>query len=173
VVHEQVQTDTADDADILLPATTSMEHEDFYRSFGHLYVQHADPVIEPQGEAKSNWEVFRLLARALGMKDRHYERPLSDLVSAHLRASGPAFHGITYERLRGERTVRLSLPRPFMPFADGAPTPSGKVEFYSETLARQGLPPLPTTFPSGRARTIRRSPSATPSAVTCRRTASS
>jgi len=63
VVHEQVQTDTADDADILLPATTSMEHEDFYRSFGHLYVQHADPVIEPQGEAKSNWEVFRLLAR--------------------------------------------------------------------------------------------------------------
>src|SRR5262249_31388283 len=58
VVHEQMQTDTADYADILLPATTSLEHGDLYRSFGHLYLQLAEPAIAPCGEAKSNWEVF-------------------------------------------------------------------------------------------------------------------
>ena len=147
VVHEQVRTDTADYADILLPATTSMEHADFYRSFGHLYLQYAEPVIEPVGEAKSNWEVFGRLARALGIRDGHYDTPIADLVEAHLRAAGPAAAGITGERLRAEHAVRLVLPRPYMPFAEGAPTPSGKVEFYAESLARQGLPPLPTYVP--------------------------
>src|SRR5262249_32261897 len=55
--------------------------------------------------------------------------------------------GITHERLRAERSVRITVPRPFLPFADGAPTPSGRVEFYSEALAQQGLPPLPTYVP--------------------------
>jgi anaerobic selenocysteine-containing dehydrogenase len=147
VVHEQVKTDTADYADILLPATTSMEHVDLYRSFGHLHLQLAEPVIAPRGEAKSNWEVFGLLARAMGIRDRHYETPATDLIRAHLAASGPATAGITYERLRSERSVRISVPRPYLPFADGAPTPSGRVEFYSESLARQGLPALPTYVP--------------------------
>ncbi len=147
VVHEQVQTDTADYADILLPATTSMEHTDFYRSFGHLYLQLAEPVIAPVGEAKSNWEVFALLARALGLRDRHYEKTAPDLIREHLARAGPLAAGITYERLRAEHSIRINVPRPYMPFADGAPTPSGRVEFYSETLARQGLPPLPTYVP--------------------------
>jgi anaerobic selenocysteine-containing dehydrogenase len=148
VVHEQMHTDTADYADILLPATTSMEHTDLYRSFGHLYLQLAEPVIAPRGEAKSNWEVFGRLARALGLRDAgHYARPEADLVREYLAASGPAAAGISHERLRAEHSVRLSVPRPFMPFADGAPTPSGKVEFYAESLARAGLPPLPTYVP--------------------------
>ncbi|MGH7319417.1 MAG: molybdopterin-containing oxidoreductase family protein [Candidatus Rokuibacteriota bacterium] len=147
VVHEQVQTDTADYADILLPATTSMEHADFYRSFGHLYLQLAEPVIDPLGEAKSNWEVFQLLARALGFRDGHYEKSVPQLVRDHLGASGPVTQGITYEGLRAEHFVRISVPRPYMPFAEGAPTPSGKVELYSELLAHQGLPPLPTYVP--------------------------
>ncbi len=148
VVHEQMQTDTADYADILLPATTSMEHVDLYRSFGHLYLQLAEPVIAPLGEAKSNWEVFGRLTRALGVKDRgHYAKPEADLIGEYLTASGAPAAGITYERLRAEHSVRIAVPRPFLPFADGAPTPSGKVEFYSEALARQGLPPLPTYVP--------------------------
>ncbi len=147
VVHEQVQTDTADYADILLPATTSMEHLDLYRSFGHLYLQLAEPVIAPLGEAKPNWEAFGLLARALGIRDRHYRKPEADLIREYLAASGPASAGITYERLRAEHSVRINVPRPYLPFADGAPTPSGKVEFYSESLARQGLPALPTYVP--------------------------
>lgn len=148
VVHEQMQTDTADYADILLPATTSMEHVDLYRSFGHLYLQLAEPVIAPLGEAKSNWEVFRRLTRALGVKDRgHYAKPEADLVGEYLVASGAPAAGITYERLRAEHSVRIAVPRPFLPFVDGAPTPSGRVEFYSEALARQGLPPLPVYVP--------------------------
>jgi anaerobic selenocysteine-containing dehydrogenase len=148
VVHEQMLTDTADYADIVLPATTSMEHIDVYRSFGHLYVQLAEPVIAPLGEAKSNWETFGLLARSLGVRcDGHYARPEPELIRDSLAAAGPVAAGISYERLRAERSVRLTVPRPFRPFADGAPTPSGKVEFYSESLARNGLPPLPTYVP--------------------------
>ncbi len=148
VVHEQVLTDTADYADLVLPATTSMEHGDLYRSFGHLHLQLAAPAIAPRGEAKSNWEVFGLLARALGLRcDGHYAKSEAALVEECLAAGGAATRGITPARLRAERSVRLPVPRPFMPFADGAPTPSGKVEFYSETLARQGLPPLPTYVP--------------------------
>ena len=64
-----------------------------------------------------------------------------------LAAGGPLTAGVSYQRLRAEHSLRLALPRPFLPFADGAPTPSGKVELYSETLARQGLPPLPTYVP--------------------------
>ena len=138
VVHEQVQTDTADYADLLLPATTSMEHEDLYRSFGHLYLQLAEPVIPPVGEARSNWEVFGQLARAMGIRDSHYETPLP---SADRRASprrGPVTDGVTHAAPRAERSVRIAVPRPFLPFADGAPTPSGRVEFYSETLLRAG-----------------------------------
>jgi anaerobic selenocysteine-containing dehydrogenase len=147
VVHEQVQTDTADYADLLLPATTSMEHEDLYRSFGHLYLQLAEPVIAPVGESRSNWEVFGQLARAMGIRDSHYETPLGELIDAHLRAGGSVADGVTHARLRAERSVRIAVPRPFLPFADGAPTPSGRVEFYSETLLQQGLPPLPTYVP--------------------------
>src|SRR5438445_4553416 len=72
VVHEQVMTDTARYADLVLPATTSMEHLDLYRSFGQLTVQLAQPVLPPQGEAKSNWETCRLLARAMGVAEAHY-----------------------------------------------------------------------------------------------------
>ena len=147
VVHEQVQTDTADYADLLLPATTSMEHLDVYRSFGHLYLQLAEPVIAPEGESRTNWEVFRELSRVMGLPDRHYETPLPELIDAHLRAAGPVTDGITHERLRTERSTRITVPRPFLPFANGAPTPSGRVELYSETLAQQGLPPLPTYVP--------------------------
>jgi anaerobic selenocysteine-containing dehydrogenase len=72
VVHEQVMTDTAHYADLVLPATTSMEHEDLYRSYGQFYLQLAAPVLPPPGEARSNWEVCGMLARALGVAEAHY-----------------------------------------------------------------------------------------------------
>jgi anaerobic selenocysteine-containing dehydrogenase len=147
VVHEQVMTDTAHYADLVLPATTSMEHEDLYRSFGQLYVQLAEPVVEPAGEARSNWEVFGLLAGALGVAEAHYARSPAAVIRELLAGGDDTVRGITYERLRAEGSVRLNLPRPYMPFAHGAPTASGRVEFYSERLAAQGLPPLPTWTP--------------------------
>ena len=147
VVHEQVMTDTAHYADLVLPATTSMEHADLYRSFGQFYFQYAEPVIAPQGEARSNWEVFAALARAVGVATDHYARGHDAALSAALAGGEPHVRAVTLERLKREKSVRLALPRPYLPFADGAPTPSGKVEFVSASLAAHGLPALPTWTP--------------------------
>jgi anaerobic selenocysteine-containing dehydrogenase len=147
VVHEQHLTDTTDYADLVLPATTSMEHTDCYKSYGHFYVQLARPVIAPEGEARSNWAVTRLLARAMGLRDPHFGKSEDDLIREALASGDPSIAGITLERLEAERSVRLRVGRPYLPFADGAPTPSGKVEFVSESMARAGLPALPTYTP--------------------------
>jgi anaerobic selenocysteine-containing dehydrogenase len=147
VVHEQHLTDTTDYADLVLPATTSMEHTDCYKSYGHFYMQLARPVIAPEGLARSNWEVTRLLARAMGLRDPHFGKSEDDLIREALASGDPSVEGITLERLEREHSVRLRVGRPYLPFADGAPTPSGKVEFLSETLARAGLPALPTYTP--------------------------
>ena len=147
VVHEQVMTDTAHYADIVLPATTSMEHLDLYRSFGQFTVQLARPVLPPQGEAKSNWEAIGLLARAMGVAETHYAKGDEGLIREFLSKGDPTVRSITWERLVRDGWARAELPRPYMPFANGAPTPSGKVEFYSAWLERQGLPALPTYVP--------------------------
>src|SRR5262244_1534502 len=147
VVHEQVMTDTAHYADIVLPATTSMEHLDLYRSFGHFYLQYTEPVIPPQGEARSNWDVFAALSRAMGVATEHYARGYEAVLGAALAGGEPHVRAITLERLKRDKSVRLALPRPYLPFADGAPTPSGKVEFVAASLAAQGLPVLPTWTP--------------------------
>ena len=147
VVHEQHLTDTTDYADLVLPATTSMEHTDCYKSYGHFYVQLARPVIAPEGEARSNWAVTRLLAPAMGLRDPHFGKSEDDLIREALASGDPSIEGITLPRLEAEHSVRLRIGRPYLPFADGAPTPSGKVEFLSETMARAGLPALPTYTP--------------------------
>jgi len=147
VVHEQVMTDTARFADLVLPATTSMEHEDIYRSYGQFYVQLARPVLPPIAQARSNWEVFGMLARAFGVAEAHYARTPEALIREVLAKGDASVRHITYEQLVAEGSVRLNLPRPYMPFAHGAPTPSGKIELYSARLAERGLPPLPTWSP--------------------------
>jgi len=147
VVHEQVLTDTARYADLVLPATTSLEHLDVYVSYGHAYLQVAQPVLPAPGEARSNWDVFGALARALGVAVDHYAKTPETLIRELLATGDASVRGITYERLRDSGWVRLDLPRPYVPFAHGAPTPSGKVEFYSERLAAAGQPPLPTYVP--------------------------
>jgi anaerobic selenocysteine-containing dehydrogenase len=147
VVHEQVLTDTAHWADLVLPATMSVEHEDLYRSYGHVHLQLARPVLEPPGEARANWEVFGRLARALGVAEAHYARSPAELIRDALARGDASVRSITYERLCAEGSVRLHLPRPYRPFADGAPTPSGKIELYSASLAERGMPALPTYVP--------------------------
>jgi anaerobic selenocysteine-containing dehydrogenase len=147
VVHEQHLTDTTDYADLVLPATTSMEHTDLYKSYGHLYVQLARPVIPPRGQSRSNWEVTRTLARAMGLRDPHFAKDEDALIREVLASGDPSMAGVTLERLARERSVRLGVGRPYLPFAAGAPTPSGKVELLSESLAREGLPALPTYVP--------------------------
>ncbi len=144
VVHEQVLTDTAYYADLVLPATTSMEHEDLYRSYGQFTLQLARPVLPAQGEARSNWEVCARLAGAMGVAQAHYAKSVPELIGEFLAGGDATVRSITYEQLRRDGWARLALPRPYMPFAHGAPTPSGRVELYSESLERAGLPALPT-----------------------------
>ncbi|MBM3775810.1 MAG: molybdopterin oxidoreductase, partial [Acidobacteria bacterium] len=135
VVLEQAQTDTADYADILLPVTTFLEHTDLYFAYGHYYLQLARPVVPPAGEAKSNVEIFRLLAQRMGFDDPCFNDTEDDMIRALLASGHPFLEGITLERLERERSVRLNIPDPFLPFASGGfGAASGKCEFRAGTL---------------------------------------
>ena len=155
VVHEQFPTDTVDYADIVLPATTQLEHFDVHGSYGHLHVQVNERAIEPLAEAKCNTDVFRLLARRMGFEPELFEISDEELAAEALAPGrGPtlypqleAFDGITLEKLRRDGPQRLNLPRDYTPFAHGEfGTPTGKCEFYSPRLAgRKGsIPCRPT-----------------------------
>jgi anaerobic selenocysteine-containing dehydrogenase len=148
VVHDVFLTDTADYADIVLPATTQLEHLDVHSSYGHLYVLANNPAIAPLGEAKPNTEVFRLLAARMGFEEPCFRESDEDIARNAFLADHPRAQGLDWEKLKVEGWQRLNVPSPFAPFANGNfPTPSGKCEFYSETLKRQGADPLPTYTP--------------------------
>jgi anaerobic selenocysteine-containing dehydrogenase len=148
VVHDVFLTDTADYADIVLPATTQLEHVDIHSSYGHLYVVANNRAIEPLGEAKPNTEVFRLLAAAMGFAEDCFRESDESMAQAALLSTHSRAKGIDWNTLKEHGWQRLNVPSPFAPFAEGGfPTPSGKCEFYSESLARQGLDPLPTYTP--------------------------
>jgi anaerobic selenocysteine-containing dehydrogenase len=144
VVHDLFQTDTADYADIVLPATSQLEHRDVHKAYGHLYALVNLPAIDAVAEARPNSEVFRLLAARMGFDDPALSE--SDEVvaaSAFRRDDGRAL-GLDPSALEAKGWARLNLPRPFAPFAQGGfPTPSGKCEFYSESLANEGLDAFP------------------------------
>jgi anaerobic selenocysteine-containing dehydrogenase len=148
VVLEQFQTDTADYADILLPATTFLEHTDLYYAYGHYYLQLARPVVAPPGEARSNVEVFRALAGRMGFDDACFRESEDDMIRGLLASGHPFLEGITLERLERERSVRLNVSAtgaPFLPFAEGGfGTPSGKCEFGAEDLEYR--PPMESRF---------------------------
>lgn len=148
VVHEQFQTDTADYADILLPATTQLEHRDMVKPYGHYYLVYNEPAIAPLGEAKPNWEVFRLLARRMGFDDDCFADSEDDIIRQAIATDYAPLRGITIDQLKEQGWARLNLPETFAPFADGRfLTPSGKCEFYSDTLKDAGLDPLPAYIP--------------------------
>jgi anaerobic selenocysteine-containing dehydrogenase len=151
VVHDLFLTDTARLADIVLPATSQLEHTDFHEAYGHNYLQYNAPAIAPLGEAKSNWDVMRLLAAAMGY-DEPWLRETPDEIIANLLATSRGLSDITLERLKSDGTVR-HLPPDWVPFADGRfPTPSGKVELRSDALAAAyGVDPLPGLRRAGRA----------------------
>jgi anaerobic selenocysteine-containing dehydrogenase len=135
VVLEQLQNDTADYADILLPCTTFLEHTDLYLAYGHYYLQLARPALPPPGEAKSNVEVFQLLAKRMGFNDPCLYESEDDMIRTLLDSDHPFVKGITLEELDREYFVRLRIPQPFLPFAEGNfGTASGKCEFHSETI---------------------------------------
>lgn len=119
VVLEQFETDTAAFADFLLPVTTFLEHTDLYFAYGHYYMQLARPVIPPVGEAKSNVEIFRLLATRMGFDDPCFQESEDQMIRRALASASPFLSGVTLERLELEHSVRLQLEKPFLPFAQG------------------------------------------------------
>ena len=148
VVLEHFQTDTADWADIVLPATTQLEHWDIHFAYGHHYVTLNRPAIAPVGDAKPNSEIFRLLAARMGMTDPLMRDDDLTLIRQALTSQSPKLEGVTLDALLEHGWMRLNVPTPFLPYAEGSfPTPSGKCEFYSSRLADMGLDPLPTYIP--------------------------
>ncbi len=129
VVLEHFQTDTADFADYLLPATTFLEHTDVYTSYGHYYLQYSEPVVPARGEAKSNQWFFEQLASRLGLTDEcHYWTP-QEMVKELLQSPNPLLSGITPERLMSEKSVKLNLPASYLPYSEGSNFPDRKIRF--------------------------------------------
>jgi len=139
VVLEQFMTDTAAHADLVLPATTFLEHTDLYRSYGHYYLQLARPVLPAPGETKSNVEVFRLLAERMGFTEACFRESEDDMIRGLLDSEHPFVKGITLERLEREHSVRLNVAadgEAYQPFANGGfGTASGKCEFRPAEIA--------------------------------------
>ena len=137
-------TDTADYADLVLPATTQLEHFDVHKSYGHLYVLANNPAIAPVGESLANSEVFRRLAARMGFAEACFRDSDEDICRTALRSASPRMRGIAWEGVKESGWQRLNVAERFAPFAEGGfPTPSGKCEFYSVALERQGIDPLP------------------------------
>jgi len=148
VVHDIFQTDTADYADIVLPATTQLEQWDVHTAYGHLYVLGNMPAIAPLGEALPNAEVFRRLAARMGFVEPCFADSDEDICRQALVSKHPRMQGMDWDRIKTEGFARLNVPAVFAPFAEGGfGTPSGKCEFYSETARGMGLDPLPTWTP--------------------------
>ncbi len=146
VVHELFATDTVDFADIVLPATSQLEHEDIHGSYGHFDVMYNPPAIAPRGECRSNNDVFRGLASRLGFEPELF--PDDETLIREVLDGGSSIRGITLDRLKAEGPARLNIPEAFAPFAEGLfPTPSGKCEFYSERMKTDGFDPLPAYTP--------------------------
>jgi molybdopterin guanine dinucleotide-containing S/N-oxide reductase-like protein len=167
VVHEQFFTDTTSYADIVLPATTFMEHKDLNKAYGHTYLQISNQAINPLGECRSNTELFRNLAQHMGFADDCFQQDADDIIDATLARDHNQqipngwerwMEGITRERLEQEGHIRLNLGKgPFLPFARGGfATKSGKAELYSENLAAQGLDPVVSFVPPEESRLTER-----------------
>ena len=169
VVHEQFFTDTTDYADLLLPATTFFEHKDLQSAYGHYYLQVSHQAIPALGECRSNVEVFRALAEAMGFDDPCFHDSVDDMMDQALRSPNPWLKGLTRARLEEAGHMRLNFAEqdtgpgdggggpspldpnrcePFLPFANGNfRTPSGKALLSNESLQASGLDPVAEFVP--------------------------
>ncbi|GBG56658.1 formate dehydrogenase [Sporomusaceae bacterium FL31] len=128
VVHERFMTDSARYADIVLPATTSLEHSDIYRSYGHYAVQRAYPAIPPVGQSKSNWEVFCLLAKAMGIEHEFFYQSAEELIDRALLQPSAWLAQTNLSDLQQGKAVELPLPADYKTTYK---TRSGKIELFN------------------------------------------
>jgi anaerobic selenocysteine-containing dehydrogenase len=139
VVHEQFFTDTADYADVLLPAPTFLEVKDVQGAYGHLFAQVSERAIAPLGEARSNVALFGELGQRMGFDEACFRDEEDDLIDQALTTEHPWFEGITRERLEREGHVALKLPVD----ADGEVLPFSSAEWFRTPSGRGELVPVP------------------------------
>jgi len=142
VAVEHFLTDTTRYADLVLPATMQIEHKDLLIAYGHLYLSWNEPAVAPPGECLATTELFRRLARTLGLDEPALYHSDDDLARQVLGSGHPSLAGITLDELKARGWMRLAVPDPFVPFATSFPSPSGKLEFVSERMAEAGLDPV-------------------------------
>ncbi|HEU5322139.1 MAG TPA: molybdopterin-dependent oxidoreductase, partial [Methylomirabilota bacterium] len=142
VVAEHFLTDTARYADIVLPATMQIEHQDLLIAYGHLYLSWNEPAAPPPGECLPHTEMLRRLARSMGLATEALYDSDEAMARQLLDSGHPSLGGITLEELKARGWMRLRYPDPFVPFADGFPTASGRMEFVCERMAAAGLDPV-------------------------------
>ena len=146
VVLEHFHTDSADYADILLPATTQLEHVDAHLAYGHLYMMANNAAIAPIGESKPNTEFFRLLAARMGYDDPCFQESDDEIAAQAFNKSDARAIHFDWDSLKRSGWKKLNMPA--APFAEGGfTTPSGKCEFFSESMLADGLDPVPTYIP--------------------------
>src|SRR5207244_9426036 len=110
VVIDHFQTDTADYADIVLPATTQLEHMDVHKSYGHLYVLANNPAIAPLGEALPNSEIFRRLAARLGFDEPCFRDSDEDICRTAVASTKPRMQGVSWDQLKAQGWQKLAVP---------------------------------------------------------------
>ncbi|TFE23387.1 molybdopterin-containing oxidoreductase family protein [Cohnella luojiensis] len=146
VVHDLFLTDTCQYADLVLPATSHFENRDLFASYWHLYLQLHEPIIEPMGECKSNFTLFKELGMRMGFEAETFDITEEQMIRQALDRSTPYLDGLAYEDLERDGWAKMKLNKPSM-FPDKIPTPSGKIEFYSAAMLKAGLPPVPEYVP--------------------------
>ncbi|AZB44135.1 molybdopterin oxidoreductase family protein [Bacillus sp. FJAT-42376] len=145
VVHDLFLTETAAYADIVLPAASSFENTDFYSSYWHHFMQIQRPVIDTYGESKSNTELFRMLAKAFHMDTELFDVSEAELIKQAVdQSDNPYIKEISYDALMENDYVKADV-KPLFP--GKLPTPSGKIELYSEQMMKHGYPALPSYSP--------------------------
>jgi len=150
VVHDTFWSDTAAYADIVLPADTALEHVDLLPAYGNYYYSLSEQAIEKQGESLDNQEMFRRLAKAMGYDEPCFSQSDEDMIRDLMDPEvNPLFEGITYEGLKRDGWARANVdsPRRWGINSGKWPTPSGKIEIYSQALAKTGVDPLPMHVP--------------------------
>lgn len=146
VVADIFHTDTVDYADIVLPASTLFEQDDLNQAYLSWYISLNEKAIEPLGECKSNVDMFKGLAKAMGFDDPEFDLTTEEIIRETLENAGDIFNGLTYEDLKEKHWYKVT---PGVPYADKKfPTPSGKIEFYSEKIKEDaGLHPVAEYVP--------------------------
>jgi anaerobic selenocysteine-containing dehydrogenase len=140
VVIEHFQTDSADYADYLLPATTFVEHPDIYTAYGHYHLQWAEPIVEARGECRPNSWIFKQLAERMGITDEIFSMSTEELAAELLSSDHPRLAGVTFEALKQQRSMKINLGDGLRPYSDGSHFPDKKIRFGASVDEGRTIP---------------------------------